>query len=230
MRTGRLLILAPVATLAAFVAGCQSGGPRLAGLNPFFRPERTSYVTPAQRVAEVTQIADAATGEDTPEQRALVESLVRPLQDERDPLLRQARLEAIAEFSAVPLAGRALVAGLGDADAHVREACCRLLAESPAPGAAERLAALAREDDSFEVRVAAGRALGPVGATPQQILPLLEDGDPAIQLVGVEAMRRSTGEDLGRDVRAYVAVARGEEPPEKPAGRFAESARWLPFF
>lgn len=219
-----------VALAVAMVIGCQSG-PRLGGLNPFHRSERTTFVTPAEKAQQIRAYADRATGQDTPEQQALVQELVAKLAAENDPLLRQAILETVARFE-TPLAGKAMLAGLSDDSEFVREASCRLLEQHPTPGATEALAARAHGDDSLDVRIAAARAMGPNGADRQQLLRLLEDRNPAMQLVGVDAMRKATGQDFGGDVAAYIALARGETPAPREdrvevANRLPD---WVPFF
>ncbi len=228
----RLSTLLANAVLVASVTltGCQSGGPRMAGLNPFHHPERTTYIIAAKRIEDIRKVAEKSTGEDTPAQQAIVQDLVKPLESETDPLVRQATLETAARFNTT-LAGKSLIAGLSDESPHVREASCRLLAKRPTAGALESLAGVVRQDDSFDVRVAAAQALQPNGAKPEQLLALLEDPNPAMQLVGVEAMRNATGKDYGGDVAAYVALARGETPPQREpttiAGRLPD---WVPFF
>ncbi|MEO0529031.1 MAG: HEAT repeat domain-containing protein [Planctomycetota bacterium] len=218
--------------VAAVAIGCQTG-PRLAGLNSFFRPERTSFQTPAQRIEAIRLVAKKSTREDTPEQETLVRGLITDLPTEQDPLIRQAILEATAEFKTT-LASKALLAGLSDESPHVREASCRLLTASPVAGSADALATIAHGDPSFDVRVAAAKALGRNGATRQQLLPVLEDPNPAMQLAGVEAMRDATGKDFGGDVSAYRALARGETPSSDGDGGRIEVANrlpsWVPFF
>lgn len=214
------------------LAGCQTGG-GVAALNPFFRPERTTFVRPAERIEGIRQIADRSTGQDTPEQQAIVRELVASLAKEDDPLIRETILRTTSRFK-TPLASQALLAGLADADPNVRQASCKMVAANPSAGAAEALARLAQGDDSFDVRVAAAKSLGSVGARKEQLLPILEDPDPAMQLAGVEAMRAATGQDLGRDVAAYRALARGETPasvtPKEPTAVANRLPDWVPFF
>jgi len=207
-----------------------SNGPRMGGLNPFYQAERTSFVVPAKRVEEIRKFAAKSTGADTPDQQTLVQDLVKPLEKETDPLVRQATLETASKFNTT-LAGKTLIAGLQDENPQVREVSCRLLAKRPTAGAVEPLMGAVKQDESFDVRVAAAQALQPNGAKPEQLLALLEDPNPAMQLVGVEAMRSATGKDYGGDVAAYAALARGETPaakePTSVAGRMSD---WVPFF
>lgn len=220
-------------SLTALLVGCQAGGPRMGGLNPFYQEERTTFQTPRRRIEAIEAIAQRSTGEDTPEQQEIVRELVATLASENDPLIRQAALETIADFN-TSLSSQALLAGLSDADQHVRTATCGMLGKRSVPGSAEALSQVVRNDDTLDVRLAAAQALGRVGATEKQLLPLLEDRDPAMQLAGVEAMRRKTGRDLGGDVAAYVALAKGETPSaEQAEDRTSVAGRavdWIPFF
>lgn len=218
--------------LAALVVGCQSGGPRMGGLNPFFKSERTAFLTPAKRIAAIRAKGDQSNGQDTPGQQAIVRELVATLAAEQDPNIRQASLETIARFK-TPLASQALLAGLSDQDPHVRTASCQMLAKRTPPGTKAALTRRVRDDESFDVRIAAARALGKVGASEAELLPVLEDPNPAMQLVGVEAMRRKTGRDLGGNVAAYIALAKGEPLSEDEASRIEVANRlpdWVPFF
>ncbi|MEM6331594.1 MAG: HEAT repeat domain-containing protein [Planctomycetota bacterium] len=198
-----------IGVAAGLVAGCQSGP--VAAV--FARAEKTSYRTPAVRAEEAEAIADKATGQDTPEQQALLGDLVRRLQTEQDPLVRERLITSIAAFP-MPLAQQALQAGLADTDEGVRRRCCAMLGERGSPEAVTPLARVAAEDDDFDVRVAATLALGGI-RSPESVKALvaaLEDSNPALQYAGVEAMRDASGQDFGRDVRAYLAYARGESP------------------
>ena len=222
------LFFAPLLALPLVLAGCQSG-PSIAGVNLFERSKPTAFQTPANRIVAIRDTAKQATGEDTPEQQQIVADLVRPLPHETDPLIRQARLETIAEFN-TPLASQALLAGLEDNNPFVRISCCRKLADRKDPGAAAGLARLAQGDSDFDVRLAAAAALGRVGADKALLLPVLQDPDPAMQLVGVEAMRNLTGRDLGTDVATYIAVARGEQQAAEAEISVADRrSGWLPF-
>jgi HEAT repeat protein len=221
-------LLATAAACVATVAGCHGGK---LWLNPWHRPDQTTLVVPAKEGIAIRAIAQQANGEDSPEQQAIVTELVRKLQAEQDPLLREATLQTIAAFN-TRLSRQAILAGLNDADPAVRVACCNLLGQRPGAEVTPQLARVAEEDADFDVRVAAVRALGSASddAARQALVAVLEDNDPAMHLVGVEAMKKRTGRDLGGDVAAYLALAKGEEPPSSPPAEVASNKSWLPFF
>lgn len=210
------------------VAGCHGGK---LWLNPWHRPDQTTLVVPAQEARAIRAIAKQANGQDTPEQQAVVTELVRKLQAEQDPLLREAMLNTISAFN-TRLSRQAILAGLNDADSAVRVSCCQLLSQRPGAEVTPQLARVAAEDSDFDVRVAAVRALGSAtdDAARQALVAVLEDNDPAMQLVGIEAMKKRTGRDLGGDVAAYLALAKGEEPPVAASAEVASNKSWLPFF
>ncbi|MEO1498220.1 MAG: HEAT repeat domain-containing protein [Planctomycetota bacterium] len=217
MPSRKTLILLSATLLAA--SGCQSGGPRMAGLNPFYRPELTSITTPAERVKSLRALAEDASAA-TPEQaEKLVVDLVRQLETEPDPLLRQALIETAVAFD-TPLARKTPVAGLQDADPYVRRVCCSILERSPTPEGLAALAGVAQQDADLDVRLAAVQALGtqdsPAGRSA--LVAALEDRDPAMQFAGVQAMRRVTGQDLGNSVASYLAFAKQSAPAETIEG------------
>lgn len=218
--------------LLFLAVGCQSQ-PRLAGMNPFYNPERTSLETPAQRIVAIRAMGARAPEAQAPEQQELVAELVAKLENESDPLVREAILESTAAFS-TPLASKAVLAGLKDSDPFVRQTCCRLLGQRSEAASIEALTRVAKADEEFDVRVAAVQALGKTNASEQTLATILQDRDPAMQLAGVKAMRQMTGQDFGGNVAAYVALAKGETPattPEQPATAVAtRPTGWLPFF
>lgn len=195
--------------------GCASGPlSNLPGSGLFAGPERTSYQTPGKRVEQAWAAAARSTGQDTPDQQAIVSELARQVQTEQDPLVREAIMQSIARFRPA-LSTQVLTAGLSDSDAGVRMRCCQMLGERGEASSIGSLQQVMKNDNEFDVRVAATQALGQI-KTPeatQALVAALEDRDPAMQFAGVQAMRNSTGRDLGNDVNAYLAVARGETPP-----------------
>lgn len=210
--------------MLAALAGCQS----LPWPNmwPFPEREQTSYLTPAMRVDAVRQFAAQADGTDSPEQRKWTDQLGRQIQIEPDPLVRKTIVEVIAEFQ-TPLAQQVLEAGLNDADATVRIACCQSLGQRGEERSVDALAQALRSDRQVDVRLAAAEALGSI-ESPQSVQALivaLDDRDPALQYVGVESMKSLTGVDYGGDVQAWRQLAAGENPPPPKAPSIAERLR-----
>ncbi|MEN1678906.1 MAG: HEAT repeat domain-containing protein [Planctomycetota bacterium] len=173
------------------------------------------------RQQEARAIAQQGVKADAAQQEQLVADLARRIQNESDPLVRETILESVAVFPQ-PLADDVLRAGLSDEDAGVRLKCCQAMGKRANPVAIPALAQASRSDEDLDVRIEATRALGNF-TSPQAVQALagaLEDSRPALQYAGVQAMRSATGQDLGNSVDAYLAVARGEQPPavaSKPA-------------
>lgn len=186
----------PFVLLIATSAGCQFW--------PFHTPVRTSYVTPAKRIAAVEALGKQASGDDDAKQRQLTDELARQIQSERDPLVREAIIRAVADFE-TPMAAQILIAGLKDEDLFVRQTCCRLLGKRRDPSTVAALEDVVRSDEDLDVRIAATNSLGALG-TPNAIPAIslaLHDRDPALQFAGVRAMRVASGKDLGNDVAAW---------------------------
>jgi HEAT repeat protein len=213
------------------LAGCQSIP--WPPMWPFPERERTTFDTPAMRVHAVQQFAMRSTRVDSPEQREMTDQLGRQMQIEPDPLVRQAVINAIAEFH-TPLAQQVLEAGLGDEDRDVRVACCKAFGrrvEAGVAGAAQNpvasLANVLRTEKDIDVRLAAAEALGKMKSPEavQALVVALDDRDPALQYVGVQSMKAITGQDYGPDVQAWRAVATGGSPPPLQAPSLAERLR-----
>jgi len=193
---------------------------------PFVERDRTDYRTPAMRIDAIEQFAALSTGVDSPEQREKADQLARQIQIEPDPLVRLAIVRSIAAYR-VPIAQQVLEAGLADEHLAVRVACCRALGER---GDAESVGILAqslRDDQEMDVRQAAAKALGQIH-TPESMQALvvaLDDRNPALQYVGVQAMKSLTGKDYGGDVDAWRQLAAGETPPPPKAPSLAERLR-----
>jgi HEAT repeat protein len=135
-------------------------------------------------------------------------------------------VRSIASFR-VPIAQEVLVAGLADEHVAVRVACCRELGERKDAASVASLAKSLRVDEEMEVRQAAARALGAI-KTPESMQALvvaLDDRDPALQFVGVEAMKSVSGQDYGGDVAAWRMLAAGQTPPPPTPPSLAERLR-----
>lgn len=210
------------ATLVA-AAGCTSG--------PFAQQERTSVITPAIRIAAIREGTARARNADAAEQAKSVEELVTQIRTERDPIVRKAIQEAVAEYQ-VPMARQVLIAGLNDDDLDVRLTCCYRLGARGEPEAVPALRKILEDDDTLDVRLAAADALGKIN-TPESIEALslaVKDRDPALQYAGVEALKNISGQDLGNDVKAWQQFTEQPAPVAQPEVSVADRFRqYSPF-
>ncbi len=212
--------------LLAALSGCQSMDRYRPTFWPFPERELTTYHTPAMRVDAIHEYAMRSEDVDSPEQRQITDQLARQIQVEPDPLVRQAVVQAIAEFR-TPMAQQVLEAGLNDDDAAVRIACCRAFGRRAEAASVPSLANALRSDQDMDVKLAATEALGKI-KSPESVKALaaaLDDRDPAMQYVGVQSMKSVTGKDYGPDVQAWRQVAAGGTPPPEPPPSIAERMR-----
>lgn len=195
---------------------------------PFPERKLTTYHTPSMRVDAVREFGMKSTHTDSPEQRQITDQLARQIQVEPDPLVRQAVVQAIAEYR-TPMAQQVLEAGLSDDDAAVRITCCRALGKRAEAASVNSLANVVRGDKEIDVRLAATEALGKIRSpeTVKALAPALEDRDPAMQYVGVQSMKAVTGKDYGPDVQAWRQVAAGNPPPAAPPASMAERIKQM---
>jgi HEAT repeat protein len=209
-------------TLVAAV-GCTSG--------PFAHKERTSVITPAMRIAAIQEGSARTRDTGVEEQTKAVNELVTQIRTERDPIVRKAIQEAIAEYN-VPMARQVLIAGLNDDDLDVRLTCCYRLGARGEPEAVPALSKILKNDGTLDVRIAAADALGKIN-TPESIEALsiaVKDRDPALQYAGVESLKNISGQDLGNDVKAWQQFTEQPAPVTEPKVSVADRLRqYSPF-
>ncbi len=198
---------------------------------PWQENERTSIITPAMRIAAIREGAARARNADATEQKRSVDELVAQIRTERDPLVRRAIQESIAEYQ-VPLAREVLIAGLNDDDIEVQMACCRKLGKRAEPEAVAPLRQVLQSSDNLDLRLAATDALGQINA-PEAIEALslaVKDRDPALQYAGVEALKNLSGQDLGRDVKAWQQFTEQGDAVIQPKTSLTDKVRqYSPF-
>jgi hypothetical protein len=216
-----MLFFAAAVLLAA--TGCTS--------LPFQDHERTSIITPAMRIAAIREGGARARDADSTEQAASVDELVVQIRTERDPIVRKAIQEAVAEYQ-TPLARDVLIAGLKDEDLDVRLACCRKLGARAEPESVIALRGLLEGDEKLDVKLAAADALGKIN-TPESVAALslaVKDRDPALQYAGVEALKGLSGQDFGNDVKAWQEFTEQGQPATQPKASLADKVRqYSPF-
>jgi hypothetical protein len=212
-----------IALALAALCGCQTYERHRPTFWPFPEHKLTSYHTPSMRVDAVHEFTMRSKGVDTPEQRQITDQLARQIQVEPDPLVRQAIVQAVAAYR-TPMAEQVLEAGLSDDNAAVRVSCCKAIGKRADAAAVPTLAATIHSDKDVDVRLAATDALGKI-KSPESIKALgaaLDDRDPAMQYVAVQAMKQATGKDYGPDVQAYRQVAAGGALPPEHAPSVAQ--------
>lgn len=170
--------------------------------------------------ADVARLADAAG------QRRFTDRLVEALLVEHDPRGRAVLVVLAAGFD-TPAAAALCVGALDDPDPLVRSTGCRVCAERRDPAAVAGLARRARDDADLGVRLRAIRALGDLGdaGAVAELVPLLDDPDPAVRSRAVAALVRTTGRDFGADAdrwRAWLA-----EPAAAPRWSLGGALRGL---
>lgn len=217
-----------VAVLLMALGGCRMYERYRPTFWPFPERKLTTYHTPSMRADAVREFGMKSTHTDSPEQRQITDQLARQVQVEPDPLVRQAVIQAIAEYR-TPMAQQVLEAGLNDDAAAVRIACCRALGKRAEAVSVNSLASVVRSDKDIDVRLAATEALGKIRSpeTVKAIAPALDDRDPALQYVGVQSLKAVLGKDYGPDVQVWRQIAAGGAPPPAATPTMAERLKQL---
>jgi len=179
--------------------------------------KRDQANTPLVQVQELQDLAKAAPKRSAEEQAFLAGQLASNMENEADPVVREQILRTAATV-VTPKSDEMLRAAMEDTDAEMRITACELWGARGGEEAVERLSHALSNDTDLDVRMAAARALGETenpAATPA-LGTALEDPNPAMQYRAVESLKRVTGEDLGNDVKTWVAfVQSGTKPPPK---------------
>ncbi len=212
--------------LASFLSGCVDGPlDTQISMNPFSRggPEEKQYgPTPGQRMSELRDLGSRADRLSSAEQEQRASDLVRRLQNEADPLMRERIVETLGAFK-TRSAADGLRQAVNDGDRHVRIAAVKAWEQQATRESVNVLAETLGSDTDIDVRLAATRALGGF-QDPAAIRALgvtLEDpsSDPALQYRAIESLRSASGRDYGNDLQAWRQFAAGGDPPlpEKPS-------------
>jgi HEAT repeat protein len=182
----------------------------------------SGVVTPAERQAQLRNLATAAGSAAPAERERISQQLTEEIKAEKDPLIRTEIIRALGNYPG-PAADAILKAALSDADTHVRTVACEAWGRRGDSQAAKLLTEALRSDVETDVRLAAARALGDC-KTPEAVAPLgeaLSDANPAMQYRAMLSLQRVTGKDLGDDVARWQQYVKGQEPaPPSLAERF----------
>lgn len=223
-RTVANLVLALLVTM---MAGCSSmSGVKdvFSNLDNPFSNEVPAYKsqygpTPAQKANRLRQLAQSASTLQAEEQTRISTELYDLYSKTSDPILRREAVRAMGSFG-VPIAAAGLQAASEDAEAAVRIAACDAWTRRRGPEAVAALSSLLKSDADVDVRLAASAALAtfPPDVATKHLGAVLEDRDPAVQFAAMDALRTSTGLDVGNDVNLWARQIQGMTTPAVNSG------------
>lgn len=163
--------------------------------------------TPRERMQSIHELAQSALGMSPDEKLRTVQQLSEMLDHEPDPLIRRESITTLAQFD-LPEVDASLQRALRDPSPEVRAVACRVSGGRPTSDVFVNLIHDRMiNDEHHEVRCAAVAALIAM-RTPESLsaaAEALRDQDPAIQVIAMNALQKSTGQQLGRDVNTWLA-------------------------
>lgn len=174
-----------------------------------------------QFLARLSSDAAAAAAGSRAQQAEFTQRLVGELLAAHDPEDRKAIVETVAAFD-TPAAAAICTGALDDPSPIVRMAACTACASRGGPDAIPQLARKSAGDPDLGVRLRAIKALGDsrAPAAVTALAAVVDDPDPAVRGRVIEALKRSSGQNLGDDPEAWRRWAAG---PRTPATRWSMS-------
>ena len=135
--------------------------------------------------------------------------------DDRDPLVRALCASYLSKYkytTGVPV----LLKALQDQDALVRESAVKAFGLMAGKEAVKPLLGLLADDKSNQVRRAVAQVLGDMGKTDalEGLIARLDDVDSSVSYAALKALRKITGQSLGRDADAWEKCLK-EQPPKE---------------
>lgn len=185
---------------------------------PHFAPKTDvvpGLVPPHEQIATLRRQRDTARSLSPADASRLSSELAGRCAEEDDPLLRAEIVKTLGALGTGE-SRATLRAALQDSNSDVRVAACQAWGSIADEEAVSELARVLLSDVDEQVRFAAAKALGRTRG-PQSTAALgsvLEDRDPAMQYIAMESLRKSTGENFGRDARTWRDYVRGETPTQ----------------
>jgi len=216
----RLLMAVVCGLPLAVAAGCADMDflPYWMPFQPPPSDQLAGVTTPAERIAELRNLADAAGGGSAEEKAKTSEKLAAAIRKEQDPLVRMEIIRALGRYPGSQ-ADEVLKAALSDDNPDVRVAACEAWGRRADTAAVSLLGETLRGDVNIDVRLAAAKALGSTHnrAAMKPLAEALDDSNPAMQYRAMLALKEATGKDLGNDIARWQQYVKGELPEPKPS-------------
>jgi HEAT repeat protein len=195
-------------TLLLLVLGCSqtrwSWPERFAWAGDRTEKELLSGNSVAGRIALIESLSRQASLMSEQEASGQVRAIAHDLKGDTPLPVKLAVVRCLGKLR-TPAAVDALEIALHDNAPEVRGEACRCLSHINSPKAMSLLTqALAQEED-VDARIEAVRALGnfrdPLAV--QALGSVLDDHDPAVQYLAMQALEKATGKEFGADVRRW---------------------------
>ncbi|MEK6234638.1 MAG: HEAT repeat domain-containing protein, partial [Planctomycetales bacterium] len=183
---------------------------------------------PAERTVALRKVAAEASQVSASEREQIAARLAGMLPREDDPRLRVEILQTLAQYPS-SVSAQVTQAALHDESTEVRIAVCRVLGERRGADSVKRLSQVVQEEDNVDVRIEAVRALGAIGgdAALPVLQTALDDDDPAVQFVTMDALRGVTGLQLENDVALWRDHLDGKRGPPPQTGLAERVRSWF---
>ena len=205
------------------ITGCQDGPLyALKVANPYFSVKEwgeDEAIGVSDHVRRDQLIALSKTIDDLPAERQATwtNELHQLFDNDPSPEMRRLAVLTIRGVQ-TPQALRLIEKGLDDENVKVQMEACRSLGYQSNEEAVQLLASTVGTQSNQDVKHSAMQALAShksqVAIDALQIA--LNDRNPATQLIAVESLRGSTGQDYGDDPAAWIAALSGQPPKPKP--------------
>lgn len=211
--------LLAVCLLSLGVVGCAKGALwKLGYLSPQARQqwadeEKIAKTWPVLR-DEMTGLAEQAQASSLADQQRLAKRFADMLEKDNRMLVRLHAVRLLGELS--PEAAMSSVAvAARDQNADVRVAACEVYGQMATADALLQLTQLLRSDASEDVQIAAIRSIGRFKSSEAALAlrSVLEQEQPALQLVAAESLGKITGEKFGKDVPKWLDYVATLGPP-----------------
>lgn len=217
--------LITVAAVCLISVGCVEGPfGGFATVNPFIQrqwaDDEKFGPTFHRRLADLQGLRSSAARLDPQKKEEIARDLAQLFSTESNPVLRAEMATIMGELG-TPSILSALRMAIADADEDVRIAACRAWGKFSVNEALPVLTELMERETDVDVRLAAIAELGryPGQAAVAILGHALDDNDPAVQHLAVQALKTSTGRDFGDSVPAWRDYVQGREPqmPRAPS-------------